>query len=119
MHDTIRVLSLLRISLRLCAFAFTLIFLPGCQSDFGAGGTGERVVAKEVTHAIQPFDMSASATTQASTEPSTRPAATTQSISVPLTIEEVRRLALQNNLEIKVTLIDPTIARQQLGVEQA
>lgn len=105
-----------RCSLYLWGF---LVFVAGCQSDFGVGGTGERVVAKEKLHTIQPFDMTEVATTQASTEPSTRPSATTQSVSVPLTIEQVRQMALQNNLEIKVTLIDPTIARQQLGVEQA
>ncbi|CAN5644625.1 TolC family protein [soil metagenome] len=106
----------LRSALCILLFAF---LLPGCQSDFGAGGTGERVVAPEKLHTIQPFDISESATTQASTEPTTRAAASTQSVSVSLTIEQVRQYALQNNLDLKVTLIDPTIARQQLGVEQA
>src|SRR5688572_32079078 len=79
-------------------------FLAGCIPNFGTGGTGERIVPRETTHTIESFDISASATTQASTEPSTRPSATLHSTTVPLSIEEARRLALQNNLEISVSL---------------
>jgi outer membrane protein TolC len=98
-----------------CALAFA----SGCQSNFGTGGTGEQVVAPEKLHTIQTFDLAAVATTQASTEPTTRPAPTTQEVLVPLSIEQVRQMALENNLDLKVTLIDPTVTREQLGIEQA
>lgn len=101
----------------LCILHSALVI--GCIPNFGTGGTGERVVPREVTRSIHPFDISEAATTQASTEPTTRPAATTQSVSVPITIERVRQLALQNTLEIRISLIDPTIARQQLNIERA
>jgi hypothetical protein len=38
---------------------------------------------------------------------------------VPLTIEEARQLAIRNNLDLKVELISPAIAREQLNAELA
>ena len=49
--------------------------------------------------------------------PATRPAE--PAAQVLLSLAEVRRLALENNLDLKVDLLNPTIARQSLGEEEA
>ena len=99
----------------LCSSVVPLIC--GCQ-DFGAGGTGELVVPKQVLRQVEPMDESRVVTTRASTEPSTRPAST-QPTQVPLSIERVRELALANNLDLKVQRLEPTIFHQRLGAEEA
>ena len=93
----------------------------GCR-DLGAGGTGEYVVAAErlrQVQAVNPTDLPAlgSAATQPLSLAATRPA--TQLSEQSITLEQVRQWAIQNNLRLKVDLLDPTIAREQIGVEQA
>jgi hypothetical protein len=39
--------------------------------------------------------------------------------TVELTLEEVRAAALANNLDLKVELVDPTIAQQTVDIERA
>ena len=69
------------------------------------------------TAPTQPRD--ASATTLPATLPATFPAATTAPAQVELNIEECRRLCLENNLDLKVQLLNPTIARQAISEEEA
>ena len=99
-----------------CAFA-------GCR-DAGIGGTGERVVSREVLRQIETSNLEESAvappTTVPTTLPSTRAATTTQPLKeVNLTIEEVRRLALQHNLDLTVELYTPAISRENLNAAEA
>jgi outer membrane protein TolC len=110
---------------------FTLVALlcalanSGCRvPSYGTGGTGEWVVPQDTLHRIDGLDLQAVATTQPATRPSTQPylpttLPSTQPVSqIELTIEEVRQSALQNNLDIRVDLFDPTIARESVLVEQ-
>jgi len=94
----------------LCAF--------GCQQEFGTGGTGEMVVPQQTLRRIDPLDERGLATTRATTEPTTRPAPL-GAVEVPLTLERVRQLTLQNNLDLKVDLLTPTISKQNLSAEEA
>src|SRR3954453_15095897 len=96
------------ICVHLCSSA---VIFSGCQQNFGTGGTGELVVPHATLHDVKPFDIASSATTQASTEPTTRPMQTPGATTRPLTIEQVRTLALRNNLDLKVELLNPTISR--------
>src|SRR4051794_18741486 len=83
-----------------CAIALTF---AGCR-DAGIGGTGEIVVPRETLRDIEGADPGKFAVTPATTVPSTQPStrASTQPLKdVQLTIEEVRQLALQNNLDLK------------------
>src|SRR5688572_27317007 len=90
-----------------CAIASIIV---GCR-DAGIGGTGEVVVPRATLRDIEvstPSDFSlAPPTTAPTTLPSTRPASTQPLTDVKLTIEEVRRLALQNNLDLRVELFSP------------
>src|SRR5688500_1167722 len=104
---------------------FLLLLAPGCVRNFGTGGTGEMVVPRRVLREVEAIDVSRYAvpaapletqpTTTALTRPSTRPAPAEQ----PITVEEVRRLALRNNLDLRVALVDPAIARTSVSEEQA
>jgi outer membrane protein TolC len=90
----------------------------GCR-DFGRGGTGELVIPKRELREIestelQPAPATGPATQVASTRPSTQPLT-----EIPLAIEEARQMALANNLDLKVDLLEPTISRQFLGEEVA
>src|SRR5687768_11074998 len=98
-----------------------IVHSMGCH-DIGRGGTGERVVPRATLREIDAVDPSRYVTTAPSTAPSTLPstrAAPRPLAQRPLSIEEVRQLALANNLEIAVTLISPAIARESLNAEEA
>ena len=101
------------------------LLLVGCR-DIGVGGTGEIVVAPDELRQIstlQPADFastqpaSSGATTVPATMPTTMPAVAAQNISLDLA--EARKLALQNNLDLKVDLVNPSIARESLNQEEA
>ena len=106
------------LSIVACVVAPTL---SGCL-DAGRGGTGEVVVPRERLREIEvsrPAELAVAPPTSApSALPSTRPA--TQPLrEVELTIEEVRRLALQHNLDLRVELFSPAIARENLNAAEA
>lgn len=101
-----------------------VVFLGGCR-DFGTGGTGEWVVRQRVLREIEAVDVAEYAipapplatqpTTTALTRPTTRPAPAERR----LLVEDVRRLALRNNLDLRVELLSPSIARASLSEEEA
>src|SRR5512146_2451276 len=100
--------------------SFAAVFSFSCR-DIGRGGTGEMVVPqKELREirAIQPVDISRPMTRPVSTLPTTRSVGG-ESREVPLTLGGVRRLALENNLDLKVDVVTPAIARENLNEEEA
>src|SRR5688500_15724776 len=106
--------------LRHCLIALTAcLALAGCDARLGTGGTGEYVVPQSHLREIRPLDLDAvsrprppetapttrgdsAQATQPSTSPASQPAAPRE---VPLTLVEVRRLALENNLDLKIELL--------------
>src|SRR5215213_6231040 len=115
--------------LLLCSY---LLGGAGCVRDFGTGGTGETVVPRRTLREVDTLDLErlsgpASATTEPSTRPATLRLASTRPTSGPadappevsLTLADVRRIALENNLDLKVELLNPSIARTSLSAEQA
>lgn len=97
--------------------AFASVALIGCQDDLGTGGTGELVIPRREIQQIEPVDLHNSiATTAPSTRAATQPSPAPQ---VSLSIEECRRLALANNLDLQVTLFNPTIAHTNLTAAEA
>src|SRR5688500_16449074 len=114
----------LRVISAVAALVFAIAFAGGCR-NFGAGGTGELVVRERVLREIDTVDVSQYAvpappmTTQATTSPLTRPSTHPAPMEQKLTIEDVRRLALRNNLTLRVELINPAIARTTLSEEEA
>ena len=73
----------------------------------------------------QPANGAGAADTRPTTAPTTVPSlpasrpATQPAVEVALSIADVRRLALENNLDLKVELLNPSIARTSLTEEQA
>jgi outer membrane protein TolC len=106
---------------RLVVLPIVLSICSACR-DIGQGGTGELVVPRSTLREVQAVDPSAYVTapptTQPSTEPSTR-AVPQRLEEVQLSVEQVRELALRNNLDIGVTVISPAIALQTLNQEEA
>jgi outer membrane protein TolC len=96
--------------------------LAGCFQSAGTGGTGEIVVPKERLHDVQPFDAEKMAAAPATKLPTTQSAATrptTAPAQVELSIERCRQLALEGNLDLKVELLNPTIAKEALNEDEA
>ena len=96
-----------------CVTGVTWLFLmAGCFQDAGVGGTGEIVVPAQKLHEVGKLDP-----VPATTEPSTRP--TTAPAQVELTIEQCRQYALHNNLDLRVELLNPTLAKESLSEAEA
>jgi outer membrane protein len=119
--------------------------LAGC-ANYGTGGTGEWIVPRQRLRDVQTLDLAAVSRTPPQVMPATTmPAvaraappggvvtaagATTAPMVVPptsqplagerpITLDEVRQLALQNNLDIKVELFNPAIASESVSTERA
>lgn len=125
--DNSRSTSFIRLFVSVVSVCSVLQFSAGCR-DFGTGGTGELVVPRRMLREIEAVDVADYATpapppptTQVTKEgpvtrgPTSRPAPPER----PMTIEEVRQLTLRNNLDLRVELLNPTIARTSLSAEEA
>jgi outer membrane protein len=92
-----------------------------CACDFGKYERGYPVsedVLRRVEAARLEEVSEGPPTTLPATQPATLPA--TRAVGeVRLTIEEVRRDALENNLDLRVELFNPTIARESINEERA
>src|SRR5262249_31870341 len=92
-----------------------LCFLAGCSGPYG----GAEVVPQATLRSIDPMDLTAAATTQTSTQPTTQVATTQPAEKKTLTPEEVPHMALQNKPAIKAELINPTISRTSVSEAEA
>lgn len=80
------------------------------------------VIPRERLHAInaiQMRDLPTTRPTSTATAPATAPATLPPKAEVRMTIEEARRFALENNLDLKVDLLNPQIAAAALAGERA
>ena len=117
--------ALCRLSFRVSAttvIILTLISLTGCQDDFGTGGTGELVIPRAEFQDVQSLDLHRAVVATAPTSqpiPSTQPTPAAAVPDVTLTIEECRRMALANNLDLRVMLFNPTIGHNSLTGAEA
>ncbi len=94
----------------------------GCGRDIGRGGTGELVVARPVLREVESLAPQQFATSQPATVPTTLPTtrdATRPAAEVSLSIFDARQLALQNNLDLRVELFNPAVARENINQEEA
>ena len=100
----------------LCAAAVGL-----CACGFGKYEEGYPV-SRRVLRTVESTTLEGLSAGPPSTLPATMPAtlpASRPAEEVRLTIEEARRAALENNLELRVALFDPTIARERISEERA
>jgi len=140
MKQTCRIAATTGSSIAALSFLLLLAAVAGCNS--GTGGTGEYVVPRRTLRQIESLDLekvsrprapatepatrtSVAETLPTATAPSTLPATTpaTRPAAPPPTLylglPEARRLAMENNLDLKVELLNPSIARQTLSAEEA
>jgi outer membrane protein len=92
-------------------------FLCGC-GDWSSMPT----VPREKLRSIDSLAMEPSTTQPvlaAATKPAHLPATHPTTPEFKLSIEEARRLALENNLDLRVELLNPTIARQSINEEES
>lgn len=115
-----------RVATTSAVLGLSCVFVVGCTFGFGRGATGELVVPRHRLRVIEPATMEqiaasapAAAAPAPTTLPTTLPAPLAEQREVSLTVEEARRLALENNLELRVELFEPAVARQTLNEELA
>lgn len=94
-------------------FSFCLLLLASCQPYGGAEMYPEKRLRNVESLDLRPMEV-APTTTKPTTQATTQAA-----VEYTITLEEVRQLALQNNLELKISRIAPTIARQGISEEEA
>ena len=97
----------------LAILAIVCLCLPGCFQDAGTGGTGELVVPNHELRQVDSLDLRSSVATTQSTRPATQPAGPPPP-EVSLAIEDCRRMALTNNLDLQVQLFTPAIVHTQV-----
>lgn len=99
---------------RRALLALLPLALAGCV-DFGVGGTGELVIPTQQFRQID-----ATTFPIAATRPSPRAdTASSRPTELRLGLAEVRRLALEHNLDVRAQLVAPAIAQQSLDAERA
>jgi outer membrane protein len=100
---------------RLLVGLLSLVILTmGCRTDSDRYGLRELGRSREAIQTIQPLELKESEPNEAPPEANEPPPAV-----VELSLPECRAQALQNNLQLKATLINPTIAAAQLSEEEA
>jgi outer membrane protein len=110
-----------------CAAALLAVIMGALSCDYSRYERGFPISDRALREA-QPLDLAAVSTSQPTTKPvvtttpSTKPAEELlppPPADVKLSIEECRRLALANNLDLKVELFNPTIAKEAISEERA
>jgi len=99
-------------------FGLVVVLLAGCEV-FGRGkiSTG-KAIPKETFQQIQPLHLEKAPDQAEPNVPAdAKPAPPPETLE--LTLEQCRVMALQNNLELKATLINPTISAESLNQERA
>ena len=95
------------------------ILLTSCQDRLGTGGSGELVYSQAQLTQVDSLNLRKSiATSHPSTNPTTQPVGPPPP-QVELTIEQCRQMALQNNLDLRVQLFNPTLSHTSLTAAEA
>jgi outer membrane protein TolC len=95
--------------------AFCVVLMAGCDTYLPGPSYTDVEIPSEKLRQIETLELAeAEPNDGLATEPNEAPPA-----ELELSLEECRALALQNNLELKASLIDPTIAAEQLSEEEA
>lgn len=89
----------------------------GCRSPFAGDGSARLVVPRAQLREIKMLELVPAPVEAPADEGLSKTAAAPQQLD--LTIEQCRAMALGNNLDLKVQLISPTIARQSVSEAEA
>src|SRR5947209_8783229 len=95
---------------RLTPLLLALSLAAGCGGRYDHGAPIPLARLRQIPETEMQDLPATRLTTAPTTTPTTR--ATTRAADVSLTLADVRRMAIVNNLDIQVELFNPTIARQ-------
>jgi len=100
--------------MRLAAALWSVVFLAvGCHPHTAEYDPALLAKVSEKVHEIEPLELAKADPNEVVPEPNEPPA------TVELSLEQCRALALENNLQLKASLISPTIAAAQLSEQEA
>ena len=99
----------------LLAALLILALLAGCDAYLPGPSYSDMEMPQEKLRQIEPLELTEAEPNETSVAEVKEPAPA----ELSLTLEECRALALQNNLELKAELINPTIAAESLSEEEA
>ncbi len=106
---------------RRCVFVLTSVAVPlslvavlaGCGVHSERYGLRELGMSPQQVHVIEPLELQKAEPKEAPPEPNQPPE------KIELSLPQSRALALENNLQLRTSLISPAIAGAQLGAEEA
>ena len=101
----------MRLPVALCS---VIILAAGCYERTAEYDPALEAKVREKIHEIEPLELEKTDPNKAAPEPNEPPPA-----KLELSLEQARALALENNLQLKASLISPTIAAAQLSEEEA
>lgn len=93
--------------------SFLFLSASGCHESTAPYDPVLKAQIREKIEEIKPLELEPTDPNKAAAEPSAAPE------KVQLSLEQCRALALENNLQLKASLISPTIAAAQLSEEEA
>jgi len=93
---------------------WSLVVVAGCHSRTSEYDPALMAEIREKIHEVEPLALEKADPNKPAVEPNAPPPATLE-----MSLEQCRALALENNLQLKASLISPTIAAAQLSEEEA
>ncbi len=106
----------LSISLRgAVVVAFMMVLLSGCDAYLPGPGYDDVTIPEEKLRDIEPLVLEAAEPNEVETAEAEEP----PPAEIALSLEQCRATALSNNLGLQASLINPTIAAEQLSAEEA
>lgn len=105
----------------LCTVLVGLGMMPGCSSPFApVSGDFAPPISLERFRAIDPIQFKVAPPEQAQQDPALIARDRFEGLSqIELSLQDCRASALANNLDLKVTLVNPAIANESLSVQEA
>jgi outer membrane protein len=91
-----------------------ILIAAGCRSHSERYGLPELGMSQQRIHTIEPFQLRQAEPNEAAPEPNLPPPE-----KIELSLEQSRAMALENNLQLKASLISPAIAEAELSAEEA
>ena len=97
------------------AVSFSLVLVPaGCRSRSERYGLHELGVSPRQIHEVEPLQLKQAEPNEVPPEPNQPPPE-----KIELSLEQSRAMALENNLQLKASLMSPAIAEAQFSAEEA
>ena len=101
-----------------CLLSVFCFLLTGCEQSFGDGNSYQTRIAPERTRRVETLELQ-EAKKQEKVPKDVNEAREVPPKELELTLEECRALTLENNLDLKVQLINPALAAERVSEQEA